>query len=199
MPCRALTVSTRRRPKNWFQNETSAAADAMGGAAASSSVASVALLRPLQNEAPAMERTGGEYAVSPVAPQDVPPILPNDARSHWHEPIGRWGARAPAVHHREAGSAACESWSNNRLIFGKEVMPRFWGAEAARASTGADRHPFDYVEKAKAAGIVTGVTATTFMPWNDITRVQLALMIVRIGGETLAPATTSPSRKVLAG
>lgn len=70
--------------------------------------------------------------------------------------------------------------------------PTFIDVPRPATQTEADRYPFDDVEKAKAAGITKGVTATLFMPWNDITRAQLALMIVRIGGDTLAPGTTSP-------
>jgi predicted CXXCH cytochrome family protein len=70
--------------------------------------------------------------------------------------------------------------------------PTFIDVPRPATQTEADRYPFDDVEKAKAAGIVNGVTATMFMPWNDITRAQLALMIVRIGGDTLVEPTQEP-------
>lgn len=58
------------------------------------------------------------------------------------------------------------------------------------ASTG---YPFIYVEAAAAAGIVKGLAATTpsgeplFGPYQNVSRVQVALMLGRAGGEKLDP------------
>ncbi len=51
------------------------------------------------------------------------------------------------------------------------------------------RYPFDYVEEAASAGLVRGTAAGSFNPWAEISRVQLALMIARAGGERLEEAT----------
>ena len=55
------------------------------------------------------------------------------------------------------------------------------------------RYPFDYVEEAAAADLVKGDTAGHFNPWSEITRVQLALMIARAGGDRLEPAVPADS------
>ena len=52
---------------------------------------------------------------------------------------------------------------------------------AAEGYDAADR-PFDFVEEAVASGIIKGFADGTFCPFNCITRVQLALMLVRAGG-----------------
>ena len=54
------------------------------------------------------------------------------------------------------------------------------------AQTDSARYPFDYVEEAAAAGIVKGAGGL-FNPYEDITRVQLALMISRAAGGKLTP------------
>lgn len=56
-------------------------------------------------------------------------------------------------------------------------------------------YPFDYVEEAAAAGIVTGFQDGTFLPWKEITRGQLVLMISRAAaaaGRPLPPYTGGP-------
>jgi rhodanese-related sulfurtransferase len=47
-------------------------------------------------------------------------------------------------------------------------------------------YPFDYIEEAAAAGYFKGDAAGMFMPSQPITRVQLALILVRAGGDALA-------------
>lgn len=47
-------------------------------------------------------------------------------------------------------------------------------------------YPFDYVEEAAAAGYFIGDAAGLFHPGANITRAQLALVLVRAGGEDLA-------------
>jgi uncharacterized protein YkwD len=49
-------------------------------------------------------------------------------------------------------------------------------------------YPFDYVEEASALRIITGYSDGTFAPSKKVTRLQLALMVVRAGGEDLPPA-----------
>lgn len=49
-----------------------------------------------------------------------------------------------------------------------------------------DAYPFDYVEEAAALGIIQGRVDGTFAPAADVTRLQLALMLVRAGGDRLA-------------
>jgi len=51
--------------------------------------------------------------------------------------------------------------------------------------TGAP-YPFDFVEEAVALGIIQGRRDGTFAPGADVTRLQLALMLVRAGGGRLA-------------
>lgn len=46
-------------------------------------------------------------------------------------------------------------------------------------------YPFDFVEEAFARGIVKGFEDGTFRPYDSITRAQLALMLVRAGGDRL--------------
>ena len=52
-----------------------------------------------------------------------------------------------------------------------------------------DRYPFDYVEEAVDLGIIKGLNGGLFGPYDNITRAQLALMLVRAGGTEL---TTPP-------
>jgi len=47
-------------------------------------------------------------------------------------------------------------------------------------------YPFDYVEEAAGLGIVQGRSDGTFLPQAGVTRLQLALMVVRAGGDGLA-------------
>jgi len=47
-------------------------------------------------------------------------------------------------------------------------------------------YPFDYVEEATLLGIVQGYADGRFAPQENVTRLQLALMLVRAGGDTLA-------------
>jgi hypothetical protein len=47
-------------------------------------------------------------------------------------------------------------------------------------------YPFAYVETAVDLGIIQGYDDGTFRPGNDMTRAQLALMLVRAGGNRLA-------------
>jgi serine protease len=47
-------------------------------------------------------------------------------------------------------------------------------------------YPFAYVETAVDMGIIQGYDDGTFRPGNDMTRAQLALMLVRAGGNRLA-------------
>ena len=51
--------------------------------------------------------------------------------------------------------------------------------------TGSE-YPFDYVEEAVALGIIKGYSDGTFHPGANMTRVQLAVMLVRAGGDSLA-------------
>lgn len=46
-------------------------------------------------------------------------------------------------------------------------------------------YPFDYVEEAAGLGIVYGFVNGTFGPQLNVTRLQLAVMLVRAGGENL--------------
>ncbi len=48
-----------------------------------------------------------------------------------------------------------------------------------------DPYPFDFVEEAVALGIIKGRDDGTFGPLANVTRAQLALMLVRAGGEEL--------------
>ena len=50
--------------------------------------------------------------------------------------------------------------------------------------TGCD-YPFDYVEEAVGEGIIQGFGDGTFGPCQNVTRLQLALMLVRAGGDDL--------------
>jgi len=50
-------------------------------------------------------------------------------------------------------------------------------------------YPFDYVEEAADLGIIKGLNGGLFGPYSNITRAQLALMLVRAGGTAL---TTPP-------
>ena len=50
--------------------------------------------------------------------------------------------------------------------------------------TGRD-YPFDYVEEAAGLGIIHGYVNGTFGPQKNVTRLQLALMLVRAGGAGL--------------
>jgi len=47
-------------------------------------------------------------------------------------------------------------------------------------------YPFDYVEEAATLGIVQGYADGRFAPEANVTRLQLALMLVRAGGDALA-------------
>lgn len=55
-------------------------------------------------------------------------------------------------------------------------------------------YPYDYVEEAAALGIVQGVGDGRFKPYDDVTRAQFALMVVRAGGDALRrpPVDYSP-------
>ncbi|HZK48601.1 MAG TPA: S-layer homology domain-containing protein, partial [Thermoleophilia bacterium] len=84
----------------------------------------------------------------------------------------------------------------NALGFGSTTWtnwghPTFVDVPQPAAQTEANRFPFDFVEKAYVNDIVKGVTATTFVPYGNITRWQLALMIARAGGSHLPPMTGS--------
>lgn len=46
-------------------------------------------------------------------------------------------------------------------------------------------YPFDYVEEAADLGIIKGLNGGLFGPYDNITRAQLALMLVRAGGAAL--------------
>ena len=48
-------------------------------------------------------------------------------------------------------------------------------------------YPFDYIEEASALHIITGYSNGTFAPSKKITRLQLAVMLVRAGGDDLSP------------
>jgi uncharacterized protein YkwD len=47
-------------------------------------------------------------------------------------------------------------------------------------------YPFDFVEEAAGLGIIQGLGDGTFAPQKNVTRLQLALMLVRAGGDGLA-------------
>ncbi len=49
-----------------------------------------------------------------------------------------------------------------------------------------DPYPFDFVEEAAGLGIIRGFWDGTFAPRANVTRLQLALMLVRAGGDELA-------------
>ena len=53
------------------------------------------------------------------------------------------------------------------------------------AYTGAE-YPFDFIEEAAALGIIKGFADGSFGPGANVTRLQLALMLVRAGGDDLA-------------
>lgn len=50
-----------------------------------------------------------------------------------------------------------------------------------------DPYPLDYVEEAVALGIIKGFADGTFGPQANVTRLQVALMLVRAGGDGLVP------------
>ena len=56
--------------------------------------------------------------------------------------------------------------------------------------TGAE-YPFDFVAEAVAHGIVSGYDDGTFGPANKVTRAQLAMMLVRAGGDKLSTPPAS--------
>jgi hypothetical protein len=49
-----------------------------------------------------------------------------------------------------------------------------------------DPYPFDYVEEAAALHIITGYSDGNFLPSRHVTRLQLAMMLVRAAGDSLA-------------
>ncbi len=49
-----------------------------------------------------------------------------------------------------------------------------------------ESYPFDYVEEAFGLGVIKGLKNGNFGPYDPITRAQLALMLVRAGGDRLA-------------
>ncbi len=71
----------------------------------------------------------------------------------------------------------------------KWANPDFTDVPRPETQTEAGRYPFDYVEEAKQNGIIQGRPDGTFGPYDDVTRGQLALMIARLGGTALTPAT----------
>jgi hypothetical protein len=48
-----------------------------------------------------------------------------------------------------------------------------------------DSYPFDYIEEASTLRIISGYSDGTFAPAKKVTRLQLAMMLVRAGGEDL--------------
>ena len=53
---------------------------------------------------------------------------------------------------------------------------------------GGAEYPFDYVEEAAALHIVQGYPDGSFRPQANVTRAQVALMLVRAGASGLAPS-----------
>ena len=47
-------------------------------------------------------------------------------------------------------------------------------------------YPFDYVEEAVGLNIIKGYSDGSFAPDSNVTRLQLAIMLVRAGGDALA-------------
>ncbi len=74
---------------------------------------------------------------------------------------------------------AWTNWSN----------PTFKDVPRPLMQTESARYPFDFVEEAFQNDVILGYADGNFRPYNRITRAQLALMIARIGGDLLAPAT----------
>jgi len=82
-----------------------------------------------------------------------------------------------------------------RAQFAKIVMLAVGGhtdvIEAAGSATFPDvpwegaGYPFDYIEEAADRGIIKGLNGGLFGPYDNITRAQLALMLVRAGGTAL--------------
>jgi hypothetical protein len=58
---------------------------------------------------------------------------------------------------------------------------------------------FDFIEEAGWQDIVKGYQDGTFRPAQAITRAQLCLMVVRAGGDSLAPVTSQPPFTDVAG
>jgi Cysteine-rich secretory protein family/S-layer homology domain len=83
-----------------------------------------------------------------------------------------------------------------RAQFAKIIMLAVGGhtdlVEAAGEATFPDVpwegvcYPFDYIEETVDLGIIKGLNGGLFGPYDDITRAQLALMLVRAGGAALA-------------
>lgn len=67
-----------------------------------------------------------------------------------------------------------DAWPNATVPFtdlGEDALPA--------ATTGDSLYPHEYVTAAYLAGITRGTTATTFAPYDGITRAQLVTMVVR--------------------
>jgi hypothetical protein len=75
-------------------------------------------------------------------------------------------------------------------VTGNEVCP-FTDVEPAQGDD--PFYPDKYVAACAAAGITTGITSTTFKPYDDITRQQLITMVVRGAGLPDPPAEYLPS------
>jgi uncharacterized protein YkwD len=87
-----------------------------------------------------------------------------------------------------------------RAQFAKIIVLATGGYGAAPAATQATfpdvpftgaSYPFDFVEEAVALGIIQGYDDGLFGPSDDVTRAQIAIMIVRSGGTKLTQPPTS--------
>jgi hypothetical protein len=87
-----------------------------------------------------------------------------------------------------------------RAQFAKIIVSAL-GAHTAEVDNAADPtfpdvlymgtpYPFDFVEEAVGLGIIEGRGDGTFGPQENVTRLQLALMLLRAGGDELATPPT---------
>ena len=87
-----------------------------------------------------------------------------------------------------------------RAQFAKIIVLATGGYGAAPAATQATfpdvpftgaSYPFDFVEEAVALGVIQGYDDGLFGPSDDVTRAQIAIMVVRSGGTKLTQPPTS--------
>ncbi len=141
-------------------------------------------------------------APAPTTTTTAPPVRPSfpdvDSNSTFYAAINSLAAAGVVSGYADGSFRPADPVT--RAQFAKIIVLATGGYGAAPVATQATfpdvpftgaSYPFDFVEEAVALGIIQGYDDGLFGPSDDVTRAQIAIMIVRSGGTKLIQPPTS--------
>ena len=158
--------------------------------------------RPVTTTTTARHATTTTTAPAPTTTTTAPPVRPSfrDVRSNstFYSAVNSLAAAGVVSGYADGSFRPADPVT--RAQFAKIIVLATGGYGVAPAATQATfpdvpftgaSYPFDFVEEAVALGIIQGYDDGLFGPGDNVTRAQIAIMVVRSGGTKLTEPPTS--------